>query len=211
MNRFFQPDSGVMRFFGHVADTLLLNLLWICFSLPVVTLGASTCALYRVTMAMARDENVHIPGDFVKAFKENLRGGTMIGLIMTAAGAALAADGFILYRLRFTNALCTIGFAVFLFLTAVYLVVLVYVFPLQAAFRNTPLRMIRNAFLIGVRYLFCTLLIIGIHAAVVCTAVWLFTPILFLGEGLCAFLSSILLKTVFGALASPASEEGGAE
>lgn len=211
MNRFFQPDSGVMRFFGHVADTLLLNLLWICFSLPVVTLGASTCALYRVTLAMVRDENVHIPGDFVKAFKENLRGGTVIGLIMTAVGAALAADGFILYRLRFTNALFTIGFAVFLFLTAVYLVVLVYVFPLQAAFRNTPLRMIRNAFLIGIRYLFCTLLIIGIHAAIVCTAVWLFTPILFLGEGLCAFLSSFLLKTVFGALASPVSEGDSAE
>ena len=62
--------------------------------------------------------------------------------------------------------------------------------------------MIRNAFLVSIRYLFCTLLVIGIHFAVFYIAIHYFTPLIFLGEGFCAFLSSYLLRPVMDALAN---------
>ncbi len=41
---FFNYDNDVWRFVGRLADMMILNLLWILFSLPIVTLGASTTA-----------------------------------------------------------------------------------------------------------------------------------------------------------------------
>ena len=109
--------------------------------------------------------------------------------------------------LRLTGVAGTLGFACLIPLLIAYLATLVFVFPLQAWFRNTPLHMIRNAFLISVRYLFCTLLVIGIHFAVFYIAIHYFTPLIFLaliflGEGFCAFLSSYLLRPVMDALAN---------
>lgn len=200
MRNLFNPDNPVMNFIGKLGDALWLNILWFITSLPIFTLGASTSALYAVTLRMARDENAGVTASYFRAFKENFRGGTPIGLIMTGAGAALGADWYILSHLRLSGVAGTLGFACLIPLLIAYLATLVFVFPLQAWFENTPLHMIRNAFLISVRYLFCTLLVIGIHAAVFYIAIHYFTPLIFLGEGFCAFLSSYLLRPVMDAL-----------
>ena len=56
MGRLFAMDGKVFGFLSRTADLVLLNLLWILFSLPVVTLGASTTAIYTVVLKMARNE-----------------------------------------------------------------------------------------------------------------------------------------------------------
>jgi uncharacterized membrane protein YesL len=54
MQKYFSPDSPFMSFIGKLADTLLLNILWLLFCLPVFTIGPSTAALYTVTLKMGR-------------------------------------------------------------------------------------------------------------------------------------------------------------
>ena len=41
-------DSPFFRWMGRLGDVAVLNLLWLLASLPVVTLGASTAALYQL-------------------------------------------------------------------------------------------------------------------------------------------------------------------
>lgn len=200
MDRFFNSDSPIMVFFGKLLDSIILNVLWFLTSLPIITLGASTSSLYRVTMQLVEGKSVSPVTGYFEAFKENWHGGTQIGLIMLLVGALLGADGYIYYRMRLQNALWTIGAAVFVLIAIVYAVAFVYVFPLQAMYRNTPMQMIKNSLLIGFRYLFVTILLIAIHVAMVLVAIYLFTPILFLGEGFVALLCSYLLKNVFRTL-----------
>src|SRR5699024_12157957 len=50
-----------------------LNLLWLICSIPIFTIGASTSALYSVTLKIARNEDVIIHRQFFKAFRENFR------------------------------------------------------------------------------------------------------------------------------------------
>lgn len=45
-NRFFDGQSLVWRPFGYIADVLLLSMLWFLCSLPLITSGAATAALY---------------------------------------------------------------------------------------------------------------------------------------------------------------------
>lgn len=50
-------DNGVTRFLGKVADFMFLNLLWIVCSIPIITIGASTTAMYSVMLRLVKNED----------------------------------------------------------------------------------------------------------------------------------------------------------
>ena len=50
MKNLFNVENPVWVFMGKLVDMLLLSGLWVICSLPVVTIGASTAALYYVTL-----------------------------------------------------------------------------------------------------------------------------------------------------------------
>lgn len=53
MAGFFSTDSKLYRFMSRLTDLVKLNLMWLIFSLPIITLGISTIAAYTVTLKMA--------------------------------------------------------------------------------------------------------------------------------------------------------------
>ena len=127
----------------------------------------------------------------------------------------LGADGYILYHLYKSTAgmvsvICTLGLALIIVAAIAYVIVLIYVFPLVASVKNTNFAMLKNALLIGIHYLFCTILVFSIHFAMFFAVVAVFTPLIVFGEGLCALLSSYLLGKVIRACSyDPAEEEAG--
>lgn len=76
MSNLINPDNRVMQFITKLADTVFLNLLWLIFSLPIVTIGASTTALFTVTERMVRDEEGNLWKGFLQAFQANLKNAT---------------------------------------------------------------------------------------------------------------------------------------
>ena len=76
-----------------------LNILWLVCSLPIVTIGASTTALFYVTLKMAEDRDDGLTRMFFKAFRENFKPATKLWLILLAVGCFLAVDGFVLSRM----------------------------------------------------------------------------------------------------------------
>lgn len=202
--KFFSYDSKFSQLLLKLAQSCYLNLLWMICSIPIFTIGASTTALYYVTLKMVKNEDGAITGMFFRAFRENFRQATVLWLILLLVGAALAGDGYILYHLfRATTGAAavvwTILFALVIAFSVAYAIVLCYVFPLTASVVNTNRAMLINAFFIGTHYLFCTILVLAIHFAMFFIVVRLFTPMLIFGEGLCALLSSFLLSGVIAA------------
>ena len=209
--RFFSYDSKFSQFMLKFCNCRYLSLLWMLCALPVFTAGAATAALYDVTLRIARNEDPPVTSRFFKAFRANFRQATVLWLILLALGLLLGLDGFILYRLYKTSEgllgiVCTIGLALIIVAAVAYAIVLMYVFPLVASVENTNWAMLKNALFIGLRYLFCSILLFAIHFAVFFVVVAVFTPILFFGAGLCAILSSYLLNNVIQACASHPEE-----
>ena len=207
MHNLLNPDNRVMRLITKIADSVFLNLLWFVFSLPIVTAGAATTALFDVTLHMVNDDEGGIFRDFRKSFRSNLRSATKTWLILLAIGAVLSVDGYVLWHMHFSNAFWTIVTALYFVAAAAYLIILMYVFPLMANFENTPLNMIKNAFMIGMRFLICTALQAGVYFLMILTAVRFFTPILMFGEGLCALLCSYLMNQIIRQLRDRALAE----
>ena len=211
--RLFSYDSKFSQIMLKLCYGCYLNLLWLVCSLPVFTAGAATAALYDVTLRIAREEEPPLTTRFFKAFLENFRQATTVWLILLGIGALLGADGYILYHLYKSTAgmvsvICTLGLALIIVAAIAYVIVLLYVFPLVASVKNTNFAMLKNALLIGIHYLFCTILVFAIHFAMFFAVVAVFTPLIVFGEGLCALLSSYLMGKVIRACSYDPAEEG---
>ena len=67
----FNYDNPVWRFIGKLGDLIILNVLWIVCSIPIFTIGASTTAVYYVTLKMVRDEEDSTIKSFFRSFKRD--------------------------------------------------------------------------------------------------------------------------------------------
>lgn len=196
MSNLFNLDGPVLQFINKIVYSVYLNILWFICCIPVVTAGASTTALFYVTLKMSANEEGNITRAFFHSFRENLKQATIIWMVLLAIGTVLGVDGYILYHMRFENIFWTLCTAVFCVAAAAYAIVLMYIFPLLARFDNTVGAMFKNALFIGVRFLFCTVLMAVIYFAMLLVVIRIFTPAVIFGEGLCALLCSCLLSNV---------------
>ena len=199
--KFFSYESKFSQLLLKLCYACYLNLLWFVCSLPIVTIGASTTALYYCCLKIVRDQDNHIGAMFFRAFRNNFKQATVLWLILLGAGLFLAGDGYILYHLRQNTegtlaVLWTLILAVVIAAAVVYVIVLEYVFPLLASVSNTNRAMLKNSFLIGTHYLFATLLDFAVHSAMFFVVVAWFTPLIVFGEGLCALISAWLLNSI---------------
>ena len=212
--KLFSYESALSQILLKLAWSCYLNLLWFLCSLPVFTIGASTAALYAVTLKIVNDTEGNLTAQFFHAFRENFRQATLLWLILLGAGGLLAGDGYILVHLFRTSSgpaavLWTLVSALVIAASIAYVIVLIYVFPLTASVENDSLSMLKNAFLIGTHYLFCTILTAAVHFAMFYVVVAVYTPMVVFGEGLCAMASSYWLSGVIHACAAPREERDG--
>ncbi len=194
----FSFNSWISRFLYLVADIVLFHILWIIFSLPVVTIGASTTALYYCCMKRIRRDEGYITRNFLQAFKANFKQSTLIWLFILLTGAILFID----FRIgmaaggaigRFILISCSVLLIPF-FCTALY------IFPVQAKFENRIIDNLKNAFLMSLSNFLFTLLLIFIIATFLLLA-FTFPPFIGLmmiaGMGIYAYLSSGIYICVF--------------
>ncbi|MDO4268747.1 MAG: YesL family protein [Eubacteriales bacterium] len=198
---FFNYDNPVWRFIGKFFDIMILNLLWVVCSIPIVTMGASTTAVYYVTMKLVRDEDSSTIRSFFKSFKENFRQATIIWLILLAAGCLIGFDLYFFMRVRTDASMFrTVMLAVFLGFALIWLCITLFVFPLQAKFYNPVRRTIFNAFFMSIRHFLHSLGMIAVDVLMVALALfvpWLMAVMTLFGFPLFAFVNSCVFVSVF--------------
>lgn len=82
MSGFFNLDAPIWVFMGEVADVIILALLWWVCCLGIITMGASTTALYYVLGKKARKETTYVAKDFFKSFSQNFRQSIPLSIIL---------------------------------------------------------------------------------------------------------------------------------
>lgn len=188
---------------GRVADLVILNLLCVVCCLPVVTAGASVTAMFYVTLKMARNEESYILRSFFKSFKENFKQAAIINIIMLLAAIMLYFDLSISRNIEGT--LGTVMVFVFMVILLLYLMLFIYIYPVLAKFYNSIRNTFTNAFLMSIRHLPYTLLMIVISvlplavffipsAQIQSTAIML---LILLGFSTVAYINSRFLVKIF--------------
>ena len=138
VNKLFDADNKLNRFLARVFDCGILSVLWIVCSIPVFTMGASTIAMYTVTLKMVKNEEGAIIRSFFKAFRDNFKQSVPVTLIGIGVYTVLFVDYLVVSGASVGRILPGIVCAAVILFTAVYS----YVCPLLAMFDNT----VRNTF-----------------------------------------------------------------
>ena len=132
--------------FGRITTRLWIlfwsNVLFVLFSLPVVTAGPAWVAMYTVCLKTLRVDNSLNPfTEFWKAFRANFRQ-TFLGFLgFLAIAAILVLD--IMFVSRTDSIMRMFRWPVYL-LAGVLLLILFHVIPVMAAFSDTLKGLIRN-------------------------------------------------------------------
>lgn len=85
-------DTKLSRILTWIIDIVWVGILWTLFSLPLVTAGASSTALYYTAVKCIRHERGRLWPVFWKGFRDNFKSATKLWLVYLAAMLAGAAN-----------------------------------------------------------------------------------------------------------------------
>lgn len=171
------PSGGWKRFFfilgTHFWKLITLNLLFLAFCIPLVTIPAAFCGMNRVLIKLYREGNCFLWAEFIKEFRANLWKAMPFGLF--GAVSLFASYYFLsLSTSAYENGVDVVSAAIgiLLLIFAVLLLNYVFVFLPTLDLKNGPIT--KNAFIFLVTEWKANLAIL---ASVAATAV--FTAMLF--------------------------------
>jgi len=202
MRNLFNLDSPIMATLSRITDLVLLNLLFIICCIPIITIGPSLCALYAVTLKMVRGEESYIFSGFFAAFKSNFKTSFFTWLIILAAGMFLFVD----YRIASSSTNAFLFMLSYFFISILFLlfIVITYIFPYIAWFKDTFRQNFKNAFLLSAFGLPYTILMVIIYIACIFLTLfflqWSIPFMILLGFSSIALLNSFFFRRIFDKL-----------
>lgn len=195
-----------------ISSLLWIGCLWMFCSLPLVTAGASTTALYRLLFNLRRDGRCSAP-DFYQEFRSNFKSGSLIWLVQVLLLGLIVGMFFLSYSItQEAVKIALIGIALVALL--VWLVFGIYGFALNSYFENTLGNTLKNAVFMAGENRKTTM--IGIILTMLPLMVFFVSWYIFLMTlvfwivfypGLAAYLITGQLEPVFRKLANPSGEE----
>lgn len=204
------PDSKFMQLCGKFVALFKINFLWLLCSVPLVTLGASTCAMLTALTALRREEDCGAKV-FFGAFRRYFGKATVLWLLMAFAGAVLALDYRLVAYMDFPGRMAVIVLICFCILALVLVAGLI--FPLLVRYPGTVRDTVVNAVLLSIAHLPKMLLVTAMNllpALVLVVLPQVFVLLSFLwpicGFALIALYDLTVTDKIFAALEQPDPE-----
>ena len=147
MKHLFRMDSPATIFMTKVADCIWMSILWLVCSLPVITIGASTTALYQNMMHLHHEKKSGT-AFFFQSFAENFKKSTIVWLILLLAAAVLLLGCYGITKIV-SRTVFTVAIALFFVILVLLLTVIAYSFPLLSYYENTISGTLKNALFMG--------------------------------------------------------------
>ena len=194
----FGPNSPFARGINKLVMMLYVGILWFLCSLPILTMGAATAALYEVLLKAVKDREGYVAQSFFRAFRGNLKQGLQLGIPLVLAQVVFAFDFF--YYSLFWGEGYQVQTIVFAVLSLLVLTVFPFVFAAMAKFGNTASGHFRMAVTIMLRCPGWTAAVLAIQALTV-FLIWFFVyfPALFI-MGISGYLEAVIFDHVFQGL-----------
>lgn len=150
MGRIFDLNNPVMRWIIRLFDCMCLSVLWLVVSLPVITVGASTTALFAVIHRYIRLEEGSLWQTFWQAFRENFKRSSLCWLIALAVLALLTLDALVFRTMALNGQLLGRLYWLILLLIGIALTWGAYLFCYAERFTGNVKDVLRFSFLLMV-------------------------------------------------------------
>lgn len=202
MGKLLNIYSPVMRIMALLADLVILNTLFILTSLPLITIGASICALQTSLQKILHQKRGSVVKNYFKSFSLNFRQATIFFIILSLLTFILFCDFRLVGHLPLLLS--------FLMRTAAFIGTLVlallsvYGFSYIGRYKNSLKKTVYNILLISIQNWFQSLFLLVFNGFIIyfsftspqalLTMIYLLT---FGGFSMIGLVCSIMIKQVF--------------
>lgn len=196
----FSINSKFYHFMTKIADCMILSVLWIAFSLPVITTGAATSALYYCVIKVIGEDQGSAVKYFWRSFQSSLKQGTTVSVAVFTLSILMPIIGSAAYAQAQNGE--TLGTVYF-----VYLVILLfgiawlhYIFSYIARFQAPLATVLKNSLVICLVNLPSSFSMMILFVLMIILLVWTFpasVTALLLVPAVYALISSFLLEKIY--------------
>lgn len=198
MSQLFSTDGIVYRFMTRLYQVAVLNLLVVLTCLPIITIGASITAAYGTAFRIQQHNEGNLVHTFVEKFKEEWKKSTIVWLSVLGL-IILTWIGYPTIRLLLFSS--QISFYAGMLLLTLFLLMLLYIFPLLARFDNRLTATVLNASMLSIKHIpysiMIFLLCVGGGVVFPFYLPKLFILWLFAGGGTVIYISSLIFSKIF--------------
>ena len=193
---FFNPDNWLWRGFGRLADFFLLSALWILCSIPVVTIGTASIALYDTVAHCFRYNEGGMVSRFFRTFKRELVRGILLTVVWAVAGYLLNVSYQIMTQLGDGSTFWTILSLVYFVILTIPVGMACWAIGLQSRFTYGFGQLHKNAAMFALGYFPRTIAIVLIFVVFYNVLINIFILVMFL-PALMVNLQSMFMEPVF--------------
>ena len=148
MKNLFAENNPFLSALSSLGDLIILNALFLVFSLPVFTIGASFTAAFYVAHSLSLHSCSSVIKEYIIAFKSNFKHASIIWCFSLALFSLLG----LYYLMAISNSYSSMHHWLLLLLVMCILLLatLCYVFPLIGRYRNTLKDHLKNAIILAI-------------------------------------------------------------
>lgn len=221
MGEFFSSEGPLIGFLQKIGTLIVLSVLFLLCSLPVVTIGAAASALYYAVAKSVRRERGYPTKEFFRAFKRNLKNGTVLTVIFGGLAALILYNREVLWqasageREMLSEIMMGSSDGRALTLYVIYdgilifiAMLIVYLFPVLSRFAMKLSDIVKLSFVMSLRFFYFTILLMA-GTGILFYLQWkvLPMPTILLLPGGWTYISSFLLEKAMKKYI-PAPKEG---
>lgn len=134
MNRFFNPDNWLWRFFSLIWDFFGLSCMWFLCSMPLVTVGTASTALYDTCAHCLRGDETNLAKRFFRTFKKELVPGILITILWAAIAMVFWFGYQIVYQMAQADPQIAVFAVIYYFSLLIPVGALCWLFAVQSRF-----------------------------------------------------------------------------
>ena len=193
MGSFFSLDGPFYKYGGMLADVMILSIVWIFSSLLIVTIGASTTAMFYVVTRRIANREGYILRDYWKAFKENFKKSTLLTLIILLVGSILI---FNIRNYGIVGGMPWFLYPIQILFFIEMILMTMYIFPLAARFDMKIPLILKSALFMANRHLLTSLTCVVLLVALL-VGVMIMPPLVLVAPGVFVWLASYMIIRIF--------------
>ncbi len=162
MRGIFNYDGWLMQGLSKIADAIALGVLWVVFSLPIITMGASTTALYYTVHKVFRKNNGAVWASFWHGFKSNFKQATVLFVIIAIVGTLVFFSLYYGYSMYLAGAIAGLFMILLGLFDVVVLSWMSYLLPYASRFNASTKEILKNCGAIAFMNLGKSILLVAI-------------------------------------------------
>ncbi len=195
----FSYDSKFSTVMNKIVDCFYASLLWLLFSLPIVTIGASTTCLFTVVRKVIRNNESYVWRNFISTWKKEWKQSTRMWLVQLGLAIVLFLDHVIMEQAMMQNKIYGVLYYMFYFGMLYMLIWALYTFAYQSYFAQDDKSILKNSLALTIAHFpisFVMLLML-----LLCFTIVMYSPFfVFLLPSATVFVFQLFFDRIFGKL-----------